>query len=168
MSSTLDWANLFEEEAPRLIRFLRRFGPRVSAEDIAQDAFVKLVDSQADNITSPRAYLTATARNLALNDIRRQTNSKTDACADIDAIAADHTADPEAQLIAAEQASAADAALNGLAPDLKEALLLHLVEGLNQPQVAARLGVSRRTVQRRIAEALAQLHARLAAYDNAL
>lgn len=26
MTNTLDWAILFEEEAPRLMRFLRRFG----------------------------------------------------------------------------------------------------------------------------------------------
>jgi DNA-directed RNA polymerase specialized sigma24 family protein len=61
MSSTLDWANLFEEEAPRLLRFLRRFGPRVSAEDIAQDAFTRLAASKAEDIASPRAYLTVTA-----------------------------------------------------------------------------------------------------------
>lgn len=157
MSSTLDWANLFEEEAPRLLRFLRRFGPRVSAEDIAQDAFTKLVSTNTDAITSPRAYLAATARNLALNDIRRQANAKTDAHADIETIAPAYTADPEAQLIAAEEAEAAEAALNALAPRLREALLLHLVEGLTQPEVAKRLGCSRRTVQRHIEAALAQL-----------
>lgn len=162
MSSTLDWANLFEEEAPRLLRFLRRFGPRVSAEDIAQDAFTKLAASKVEDIASPRAYLTATARNLALNDIRRQTNSKTHAHADIETIAPAYTADPEAQLIAAEEAAAADDALNALAPHLKQALLLHLVEGLTQPEAAKRLGVSRRTVQRYITEAMAQLHLALA------
>lgn len=157
MSSTLDWANLFEEEAPRLLRFLRRFGPRVSAEDIAQDAFAKLAASKAEEIANPSAYLTVTARNLALNDIRRQTNAKTHAHADIETIAPAYTADPEAQLIAAEEAALAEAALNGLAPHLKQALLLHLVEGLTQPETAARLGVSRRTVQRYIETALAQL-----------
>lgn len=162
MSSTLDWANLFEEEAPRLLRFLRRFGPRVSAEDIAQDAFAKLVSTNTDAITSPRAYLAATARNLALNDIRRQTNAKTDAHADIETIAPAYALDPEAQLIAAEEAAAADAALSALAPHLKQALLLHLAEGLTQPEAAKRLGVSRRTIQRYITEALAQLHLALA------
>jgi RNA polymerase sigma factor (sigma-70 family) len=144
MSSTLDWANLFEEEAPRLLRFLRRFGPRVSAEDIAQEAFTKLVSTKVEDIASPRAYLTTTARNLALNDIRRQTNSKTHAHADIERIAPAYTVDPEAQLIAAEEAAATDDALNALAPHLKQALLLHLVEGLTQPEVAQRLGCSRR------------------------
>jgi RNA polymerase sigma factor (sigma-70 family) len=157
MSSTLDWANLFEEEAPRLMRFLRRFGPRVSAEDIAQDAFTKLVGSAPGDIANPRAYLTATARNLALNDLRRQTNAKTDAHADIETIAPAYTADPEAQLIAAEGAATASAALDALEPRLREALLLHIVEGLTQPEVAQRLGCSRRTVQRYIEAALNQL-----------
>ena len=55
MSNTLDWAVLFEEEAPRLMRFLRRFGSRVSAEDVRQEAFAKLVATKED-IASPRAY----------------------------------------------------------------------------------------------------------------
>ena len=162
MSNTLDWTLLFEEEAPRLMRFLRRFGPRVSAEDIKQDAFAKLYASKAEDIASPRAYLTATARNLALNDIRRQRNAATDAHADIDTIAPAYTADPEAQLIAAEDAAAASAALEALEPHMREALLLHLVEGLTQPQVAQRLGCSRRTVQRYIEAALSQLALALA------
>jgi len=156
MSSTLDWTNLFEEEAPRLMRFLRRFGPRVSAEDTAQEAFAKLVAANGD-IANPKAYLTATARNLALNDLRRQKNAATDAHADIETIAPAYTADPEAQLIAAEEAAAAEAALGALAPRLRDALLLHLVEGFTQPEVAQRLGCSRRTVQRYIEAALSQL-----------
>jgi hypothetical protein len=36
MSELKDLARFFAEEAPRLRRFLRRFGPSISAEDIAQ------------------------------------------------------------------------------------------------------------------------------------
>lgn len=165
MSSTLDWANLFEEEAPRLMRFLRRFGPRISAEDIRQDAFAKLVASN-EEIASPRAYLITTARNLALNDIRRQTNHKIDAYADIETIAPAAAPDPEAELIAAEEASAAEAALAALEPHLREALMLHIIEGLTQPEAAHRLGVSRRTLQRYIETALAQLALALAEPDT--
>ena len=165
MTNTLDWAVLFEEEAPRLMRFLRRFGPRVSAEDTAQEAFAKLVAAK-DDIANPRAYLTATARNLALNDLRRQKNAGTDAHADIETIAPAYTADPEAQLIAAEQAAAAKAALEALEPRLRDALLLHLVEGLTQPEVAHCLGCSRRTVQRYIETALRQLALALSEPDT--
>ncbi len=162
MSSTLDWANLFEEEAPRLMRFLRRFGPSISAEDISQDAFAKLCAAKTGEIANPQAYLMTTARNLALNDLRRQANHKTAPHAGIETLAPASNADPEAALIASEEASAAEAALAALEPRLREALLLHLVDGLTQPEVAERLGVSRRTVQRHIAEALRQLHLALA------
>jgi RNA polymerase sigma-19 factor, ECF subfamily len=156
MTNTLDWTLLFEEEGPRLLRFLRRFGSRISPEDVRQEAFAKLVAANGD-IANPKAYLTATARNLALNDLRRQKNAATDVHADIETIAPAYTADPEAQLIAFEEAAAAEAAVNALAPRLRDALLLHLVEGLTQPEVAERLGCSRRTVQRYIEAALAQL-----------
>ncbi len=162
MSNTLDWTLLFEEEAPRLMRFLRRFGPRVSAEDVRQEAFAKLYTAKPEELASPRAYLLTTARNLALNDLRRQTNAKTDVHAAIENIAPAYSPDPEAQLIAAEQAAAASSALEALEPHLRDALLLHLVEGLTQPQVAARLGVSRRTAQRYIEAALSQLALALA------
>ncbi len=157
MSSTLDWANLFEEEAPRLMRFLRRFGPRVSAEDVTQDAFTKLYAANKEDIVSPRAYLTTTARNLALNDLRRQARSKTDTKADIEDIAPTWTTDPETHLIASEQAKAVSDAFDGLEPHLRDALLFYIVEGLSQPEVAKRMSVSRRTVQRYIETALGQL-----------
>lgn len=166
MTNTLDWTTLFQEEAPRLMRFLRRFGPRVSAEDVRQEAFAKLYASKADDIASPRAYLTATARNLALNDLRRQRNAATDVHADIETIVPTYIADPEAQLIAAEQAAAAAVALDALDPCLRDALLLHIVEGLTQPEVAKRLGCSRRTVQRYIEAALSQLALALSEPDT--
>jgi RNA polymerase sigma-70 factor (ECF subfamily) len=166
MSSTLDWANLFEEEAPRLMRFLRRFGPRISPEDISQDAFAKLCAAKSEEIANPQAYLMTTARNLALNDLRRQTNHQTDARADIETLAPAAAPNPESELIAAEETSAAEAALAGLEPHLREALLLHIIEGLTQPEAAARLGVSRRTVQRYIEQALAEMALALAEPDT--
>lgn len=157
MTSTLDWTLLFEAEAPRLLRFLRRFGPRISPEDISQDAFAKLCAAKTGEIANPQAYLMTTARNLALNDLRRQANHKTDPHAGIETLATASAADPEADLIATEHASAAEAALAALEPNLREALVLHIIEGLTQPEVAKRLGCSRRTVQRYIEAALAQL-----------
>ena len=72
----------------------------------------------------------------------------------------------KADLIAAEQATAAEAALAALAPHLREALLLHIIEGLTQPEAAKRLGVSRRTLQRYIETALAQMALALAEPDT--
>jgi RNA polymerase sigma-19 factor, ECF subfamily len=166
MSSTLDWANLFQEEAPRLMRFLRRFGPRISAEDISQDAFAKLCAAKTEEIANPQAYLMTTARNLALNDLRRQTNHRTHAHADIETIAPAAAPSPEFELIAAEETSAAEAALAALEPHLREAMLLHIIEGLTQPEAAKRLGVSRRTVQRYIETALSQMALALAEPDT--
>ncbi|MFO1016705.1 MAG: sigma factor-like helix-turn-helix DNA-binding protein [Hyphomonadaceae bacterium] len=67
--------------------------------------------------------------------------------------------------MASEQASAAEA-LAALEPHLREALLLHIIEGLTQPEAAARLGVSRRTLQRYIETALAQMALALAEPDT--
>ncbi|MCR6645850.1 MAG: RNA polymerase sigma factor [Terricaulis sp.] len=166
MSSAFKWAALFEAEAPRLKRFLRRFGPRISPEDISQDAFAKLCAAKSEEIANPQAYLMTTARNLALNDLRRQANHKTDTHAGIETLAPASDSDPEAELIASEEGSAAETALAALEPHLRQALVLHIIEGLTQPEAAKRLGVSRRTLQRYIETALAKMALALAEPDT--
>jgi predicted DNA-binding protein (UPF0251 family) len=47
-----------------------------------------------------------------------------------------------------------------------KALLLHIIEGLTQPEAAKRLGVSRRTLQRYIETALAKMALALAEPDT--
>lgn len=166
MSSAFKWTALFEAEAPRLKRFLRRFGPRISPEDISQDAFAKLCAAKSEEIANPQAYLMTTARNLALNDLRRQANHKTDTHAGIETLAPASASDPETELIASEEGSAAETALAALEPHLRQALVLHIIEGLTQPEAAKRLGVSRRTLQRYIETALAKMALALAEPDT--
>src|SRR5262245_40377308 len=71
MSVSREFAELFAAETPALRRFLRRFEPAVSAEDVAQDAFARLIAAKLGSVQSPRAWLFQTARNLALNELRR-------------------------------------------------------------------------------------------------
>jgi RNA polymerase sigma factor (sigma-70 family) len=163
MSSTLDWANLFEEEAPRLMRFLRRFGPRISAEDIAQDAFAKVCAQAPKEIASPRAYLFRTARNLALNALRHNAVVEIQSVPDPDALALAATdPDPEEAAIRSEERIHLESALARLAPNQREALLLFKVEGLTHKEIGARMGVSHRSAQRYVTEALAACHLVLA------
>ncbi len=160
---------LFRQEAPRLQRFLRRFGPRVSVEDIAQESFARLCAVEGTSIESPRSYLFQTARHLALNDIRHQRTVSITPVADPDELGVCSLApSPEEAVVSGEEAAALNVVLGALPTHLREALVLHKLEGLTQVEVADRLGVSHRTVKRYIAEALArcQLALRAQAQGN--
>ncbi len=164
MSSTLDWANLFEEEAPRLMRFLRRFGPRISAEDISQDAFAKLCAAKTGEIANPQAYLITIARNLALNELRRRDISPVQLAANAEALDPPSEApSPEENAIASEEAVRLRAALDALPERQRLALTLFKLEGLTHKEIGVRLNVSHRTVERYIADALASCYQSLSA-----
>lgn len=165
MTSSL--ARFFETEAPKLVRFLRRFGSSVSPEDLAQESFAQLCTADPARVEHPRGYLYRTARNLAINEHQRVRRSpirsiRESAMADI----ADADPGPEAKVIAAETTAALEAALAQLPEHKRQALLLFKVEGLSHKEIGQRLGVSHRTVERYVADALAHCHAVLRASED--
>lgn len=159
MSNVLDWTNLFQEEAPRLRRFLRRFGPRISPEDVAQDAFARLCASDVANIESPRAFLFQTAKRLAMNEARHNRIARTELVPDPDAAGA-VSAEPSPERLA--EIAADSARLRSVLAELpahkREALLLFKLDGFSHKEIGERLGVSPRTVERYIFDAVTHCH----------
>lgn len=167
----MDLARLFESEAANLRRFLRRFGGTATAEDLAQDTFLRLCALRPDNVGSARAYLFATARNVARDQMKRdRATLAINGDADVERLA--RPADcptPEEARIAAEDADALRRALASLPAMQRDALLLRRVERLSAPEVARRLGVSERHMQRLVQQAIAACHAHLLGEgDNSL
>ena len=162
MSGDLDLAHLFVTEAPKLRRFLRQFGPLVWADDITQDSFARLAAADPTEVASPRALLFRVARNLAVDAARRRNASPVRAVENLDSLCGrDCTASPEKAIIEAEEREALLAALGSLSEAQRTALVLRKVEGLAPEQIALRLGVSARQVQRLIVSAIARCRGRL-------
>lgn len=68
----LDLEDLFETLEAPLLRFAYKLVMNAdSAQDIVQEAFTRLVHKQA-GVTKPRAWLYATAHNLAMSHLRTQ------------------------------------------------------------------------------------------------
>lgn len=160
----LDLARLFETEGGSLRRFLRRVAGSVAAEDIAQDTFLRLCALKPENVASDRAYLFATARNIAREQLKRaKTAPAIHGGVDVETLARPSDCPtPEEARIAAEDATALRHALAALSPMQRDALLLRRVERLSAPEVARRLGVSERQMQRLVQQAIAACHAQLA------
>src|SRR3546814_16453137 len=67
----------FRSEHQRLLRYAgQKIGPE-DASDVAQDAFMRLLDGELfAKVENPRAYLTRIARNLSVDRTRRQTRDR--------------------------------------------------------------------------------------------
>jgi len=164
----LDWGRVFRLETRRLTRFLRRFGPNVSAEDIAQESFVRVCETDPATVTSPRGLLYQTARNLAANQVKRARIAPERSVGDVSTLSDASAAglSPEEALLSSERARAIQAAIDALPEAQRTALLLRKLERLPPDEIATRLGVTPRQVQRLVVQAVEHIHASLSEDDN--
>lgn len=143
----------------------RRLGCPEQAADLAHDTFLRLLTAKVPpaELVQPRAYLVTAARRLMLDRLRRQCVEQAylDAMAQAAALP-QRAPSPEALMSAIQAVEQLAAALATLAPKGREAFLLHYLEDLSQPVVAARLGISVRMVQKYLAQGLLRCHLVLA------
>ena len=136
----------------------RKLGNAGDAADLAQDTFIRVLSKhEAPDVLAPRAYLSTIARGLVADFFRRQDLERTY----LDTLAAlpeQHTPSPEARALILEALTAIDAILDGMKPAMRQAFLLSQLEGLTYPAIAERLGVSLRTVNTYMADAIAHCH----------
>ena len=146
----------FMEARDDLLRFLRRRGRQHAAEDIVQTVWVKLRErDDAHTWQEPRAVLFTTAANLGTDTHRRESVAERAALREAaSAECAGPAPDPEAHADALGQLELLAAALEKLPEQCRQAFLLNRIEGLTHKQIAARLGVSTKTIQRHIERAL--------------
>jgi RNA polymerase sigma-70 factor (ECF subfamily) len=139
-----------------LLQFLTRRAGRNVAEDAVQDTWLRLHErSDPETWREPRAVLFTTAANLA-TDAHRRSLATDKVFTRVDAVEGPAAvgADPEARADALGRLERLAAALEQLPPACREAFLLNRLEGLSHAQIAARLGVSTKSVQRYIERAL--------------
>lgn len=148
---------LYLAYARELNTFVRRRVGHDESRDVVHDTYVRLVTyGEPDLLDNPRAYLYRVAANVA-NDYGKRA-AQQEAISEADIAAA-----PSAQV----EPSAEDrvehrrtlmrclAALDALPEVYRHVFLLHRVDGMPQAEIAASLGIPRRTVERYIAKALA-------------
>jgi RNA polymerase sigma factor (sigma-70 family) len=156
---------LFNKYRGALLRHVSRYaGSREDAADLVQETYLRVMDriSVARFDAESRAYLFQTATNLARDHLRRQ---KFRAHAPIEDLPEDrlggHDPTPE-QVVAADQVtSTLRSAIEAMPEETRAVFILARSQQLPYPEIARRLGIGRRTVERRVAEAVAFLTARL-------
>jgi RNA polymerase sigma factor (sigma-70 family) len=129
-------------ESPLLSYALRLLGERPAAEDIVQEAFMKL-HAQFAEVREPRRWLYRTVHNLALNH-RRQAGKVVPLVQPAEGEAAD-TADPEPlpdeQIIRWEGIGLVRLSLGTLDERSREVVRLKFNEDLSYKQIAERTGL---------------------------
>jgi RNA polymerase sigma-70 factor (ECF subfamily) len=146
----------------RLRRFVRaRVASRQDAEDVIQEAYLRVLRYSAQNVVENREQLLfSAARNLAIDTqrrgkVRQKTAIELAVLAPMQWPASDEVVDTEQRLARVEAAIAA------LPSRCREVFLMHRIDGLSYSEIAAQRGISVSTVEKHIARACLMIDSRL-------
>ena len=143
-----------------LMQFLRRsLNNAGDADDLCQDVYVRVYQAALEKIPNPaKPFVFTVARNLLLNRARHEAVVSIEAVADLEAlnIVKDEPG-TDRWVIAREELRRLEDALNHLPPRCRQAFVLRKIEGLSQREIAQRMGISEKTVERHISDGICAL-----------
>lgn len=138
-----------------LMQFLRQnWRDRAEVADLRQEVYVRVYEAAQYGIPEQtKAFVFAAARNLLIDRVRRERIIPIDTVTDLDSLnIASNEAGPDRIVIAREALRRLRVAVSRLPAELREVVLLRKIEGLSRREIATRLGVTERTISRRLAE----------------
>jgi RNA polymerase sigma-70 factor (ECF subfamily) len=142
-----------------VVRYLRRRGASYEdACDLAQEAYMRLLRYEgASDVVSPPAMLFRIAGNIAADHLRaaaRQAGRQVELGED-DLESSEPSA--ERELSAEQHVTAIEGAIAELSPRCRSIFLMSRVDGLTYEQVAVRVGISVKAVEKHVSTALSRL-----------
>jgi RNA polymerase sigma-70 factor (ECF subfamily) len=140
-----------------------RLGNREDAADITHDVIVRILQA-GPTIQNLRAYLHQMARNLATDSYRHNAIHEIVPLETVQdrATSTDYV---EAAAQASEIAGALELALTELPLRCRQAFIWQRIDGLTRAEIAVRLGVSTRMIQKYLNRATRHLRARMAEFE---
>lgn len=160
--STVVEAYLENEVA--LKRYLRRFiRSREAADDLAQEAFLRTFAAESGRmIEAPKAFLFKVAKNLALNELARQSSMAIEPLGDFDGrevLEDSSQAAVDNVIYSRERVRLLARAVAALPPQCAKVFILRKMQGMSQKEIAVRLNISVRTVESHVALGLSRCRA---------
>lgn len=151
---------VYYEDLRRFVR--QRTGSASLADDIVQEAWIRANATGAAMPDNPRAYLYRMAENLTVDHLRRQSAQALKAAdtAPPEDLACPTPA-PDAVVAAREELAILTEAVRELPEKCRLVFLLYRGRGLTMRQIAGRLGISEKTVEKHIARAMVHCRQRL-------
>ncbi|HET8897923.1 MAG TPA: sigma-70 family RNA polymerase sigma factor [Rhodanobacteraceae bacterium] len=159
MDALLDnwFANEILVHEDALLRYLRRnWFEYEEIHDLRQEIYVRVYEASAKaRPHAPKSFLFATARHLMTDRLRRKRVVSIEAMGDLeDSFVLADELTPERCFDARQILRRLSAALDRLPPRCREVVWLRRVEDLSQKAVAARLGISEKTVEKQLAKGM--------------
>lgn len=140
-----------------LMRYLMRsWYRRDDIHDLRQEIYIRVYEAAAKaRPTMPKSFLFTTARHLMTDRLRRGRVVSIDAVGDIDAlnVLIDELS-PERRLGARQELKQLTEAFDRLPDRCREVVWLRRVEELSQKEVAARMGIGEKTVEKQVAKGM--------------
>lgn len=127
-----------------------RFPAEGEVDDIVQEAYARVLEARVTTvIESPKAFLFATARNLALGRLRRlQAHGGATLLTDFDLESVlDESVDVPQTVARAQELELLTQAIQSLPTRCRQIITLRKIYGLPQKEVAAQLGIAEHTVE---------------------
>jgi RNA polymerase sigma factor (sigma-70 family) len=151
----------------QLLRFLERMlGRKDVAEDVAQEAYLKLYRlSRPDEVICPRALLFDVATKLAINRLRRARAEAAvaGAAAEMNEVP-DESPRPDRRALLDEAMQRLTRIIDELQPNLRQVFVMRYVTQMPRQEIADRLHISVGAVEQRLTRALTHCRERLAAH----
>lgn len=139
-----------------LVRYLSRVWPRRDEiADIRQDAYVRVYEAARHvRPQAPKAFLFATARHLMADRVRHERIVPIQAAGDGEYLnALIEEISPEQRVNAYQELARLAHAFDRLPPKCRDVMWLRRVKGYSQKEVAARLGLAEKTVEKHLSTA---------------
>ena len=151
-----------------LVRYLTRTWPnRQDVSDLRQDTYIRVYEAAVKaRPLAPKSFLFATARHLMTDRIRRQRIVSIDSVGDLDSLnVMTEDVSPEDRTSAYEELRCLAEAIDLLPPKCREVVWMRRVDDLPQKEVAARLGIAQKTVEKHVMKGMKLLAAALLRYE---
>ncbi len=143
------FAEHVQPHEPMLRAWLRnQFRSEDDIEDLLQETYLRLLRArERGEVTSPKAFVFAVARNLALDRLRRREVFPTKSLVENEALSVLEEGEGIPESIARHQElELLTAAIQSLPARCRQIFTLRKVYGLSQPDIARQLGLSENTV----------------------
>ena len=144
------FAQHLQPHEPMLRAWLRsQFRTESDLDDIVQEAYMRVLRAKATvKIESPKAFLFATAQNLALGLIRHNKIRGKSDLVEVDLLSIlDEEADVAKAVGHSQELELLTQAIQSLPTRCRQVITLRKIYGLSQREVAVQLGISENTVE---------------------
>lgn len=144
---------MFVASQKGIARFVSRIVPPREIEDIVQETYVRICQVEnKSNIVEPQAYLYKTAKNLALDYVKRSEVKLVDSNEQAEHLSADSSVDSVFQEVSSNETfSQFCEAVRLLPVQCRKVFVLKRIYGYSQKDIATKLDISPSTVEKHVA-----------------